>query len=255
MFKILKTLGFPVSTRPFAQLFLALVALDTAFIVTHLGLRLGEGLGIFAALPERWNIISDYGWPEMFNHVKWAGVVLCLAALYLRTRLPVFAAMAVGYVIVLADDRLGLHEAGGEALALRLPILHRLGMAPHEAGELVMWAMFGSVIVFVAVLGFLATPRAERGVAKPFLLAFLGVLFFGVGMDVVQEPFRMIPGEALQYWTIYALRLIEDGGEMYMTSLNLAVAVTTLVAYRAATALAVRPVAGADDMGDARALH
>jgi hypothetical protein len=241
MFGLMTRMGFPASTNLFRTLFLTLIVVDTAFIAIHLGYRLGLGLGVFATFPRTWSIISDYGLPEMFNHLKWLAIVLSLITLYVLSRIPLFASLAAIYTIILADDKLQLHERGGEALALRFDILHRLGMASYQAGEMVIWSLLGSVILVIAFLGYFLTPPEWRRAGKPFLLAFLAVLFFGVGMDVGQEPFRMISDESLRYWTIYALRLVEDGGEMYMTSLNMAVAVTALATYRTSVRLGLDP--------------
>lgn len=233
MMKKLTALGFPTDIPSFRICLLWLVAIDTAFIAGHLVGRFGEGVDLWARLPTALNIISDDGLPEMFSHLKWAVVVLCLIALYVMSRIPLFAAMAVIYLIVLADDRLGIHEAGGEFLGAQVPLLGQLGMAPHQAGELVIWAGLGLIIIAVAAIGYFKTTREQRGVGKPFVLAFAGCMLFAIGLDTAQEPLRNIPDEAVSFWTRYGLQLIEDGGEMYMTSLNAAVAIATFIGYRA----------------------
>lgn len=211
----------PLSVGRSIRLFWLLVAIDLAFPAIFLGLRFLQGIDMIAAVPRPFDIFSDAGLAERFNHAKWAGIAALMLALHFATRIPAFLAMAALFVAILADDAFRIHEQGSETLAHLWPDMPRLGMTAAEAGEVATWAALGLVLVPILLLGLLRTPRVWWPVVARPMAGFAGILAFAVGLDVAQQPLWHQSSGAVLYWGKMGMGLIEDTGEAVCGSLTL----------------------------------
>lgn len=199
-----------------------LVLIDLALAGIFVALRGMQSLDLATRVPQLWDIMHDESLAERFNHLKWAAIVLLLLTLWHRLRVPGLLAMAALFTVVMADDALRLHERMGETLALRWPAMPTLGLTPSGMGELVAWALLGLITAPALIWGLVTTPRIWwRRLSAP-LLGFAGVLFFAIGVDMVQQPLWHLENKAVFYWGKLALGTIEDTGEAVFASLTLA---------------------------------
>lgn len=222
MRRVVDLFRFPDAPRLVSHWFWALVAVDLALVALFIALRLMQGFDMIPRMPPRFDIFSDTGLPERFNHAKWAGISFLLLLTFHRLRVPALLAMSLLFTFILADDSLRLHERGSDALATLWPGMPTLGMTQAEAGEVATWALLGAIIVPVLIWGFLSTPRDWWPRVRWPMLGFAGVLFFAIGMDVAQQPFWFVDNQAIFYWGKTGLGLIEDTGEAVFGSLTLA---------------------------------
>jgi hypothetical protein len=161
---------------------------------------------------------------EWFNYLQTIMCVTLLLGVYRATRQPVYAAWAMVFSIVVADDSLMLHERASHYFVGALGIPALPGLRPHESGELLAWAMIGIVLVGILWWGFARSGRSARIAGAVLALAFAALIFFAIGLDILHVAFAQT-GTAL-----YALfAVLEDGGEMLSIGLACALA---LLLYR-----------------------
>lgn len=121
-----------------------------------------------------------------------AGILL-LVALWLRRRQPVYAAWALAFGWVVADDILALHERGGSALVEAWALPAPFGFDPQYLGEALVWALVGPVLILIVVLAHRRAEPVARRHSK-LLLAAAGVLvFFAVGVDTLATLVERAP--------------------------------------------------------------
>jgi hypothetical protein len=153
--------------------------------------------------------------PEIYEYVKLAAAALVMLVAWAMRRLPLYAAWTVALLILLADNALQVHEQVAATTRRALGISQSILGPINEA--VVLGAIAGLVLI-VLVLGYRATsdPAARRFTRHGFvLLVALGLL--AVGGDLVHKvvgPDWKTP-----------MALIEEGGELVVMSLLLALVV------------------------------
>ena len=208
--------------------FLTLATIDIVLILlTTAGLLLKLG-GHLESVPSRLMITHDWSYGEMFNYAKWfTAVCLCLA-LWRHTSSLLYAGFAVTFAILLADDALQIHENLGARLADLGGPGAQLGLRARDFGELQVWFVLGLIVVGALVVGFRWGRRQDWGVGIALVGALSGVVFCGALVDMIAVAFnKMMPDGMLTTLILWAMHLLEDGGEMIFASLCLAVLVST----------------------------
>ncbi len=161
---------------------------------------------------------KDRGYPELGGYLVQADVVSCRGLLLLLRRRPVYAAWGVVFGIALLDDGLHLHERLGGRLVRVLDLPAEIaGVDRQSIGEL---AVFG-VLSVVPLLAVVVLHRREDAQAREHsrvLAVLLGALvFFGVVVDVLHS----VVGGSGDVAMVFGL--VEDGGELVVLSVTLAV--------------------------------
>lgn len=207
------SLAFPVATPVYRRVVAPLIALDLLFIGLHAALSVAATARWLGAPPESLRITADHSRPEIFNYTKFAVTVACLAAAFRRTRLPLFASLAMIFLLVLLDDSLLIHEQLG----------NRLGALTgwDKSGELVAFAGFGVIIIVILVPGLWGLHRAIR----PQAVRFVGVLVALAVCGVVIDFVHALLDNSLALYDDKLAGLAEDGGEMLIASVATAYAV------------------------------
>lgn len=211
-------------TGIFAGLLAVLLAADGLLILLHIlhslhDMRVIGDAGRMVA-DRRFLVSEDLGYGEVFGYLKSFAVAVALVACYLRARAPVFAALAFTFAVVVLDDSLRIHEFFGhlteEALALR----PAFGLRAQDLGELMVWSALGAVVAAALAVGFRRSGREARTLASVFLGLIALLVFFAVGIDMLQIALGGAFRGAHRVWTV-----IEEGGEMATLSLTCACAV------------------------------
>lgn len=204
---------------------LLLLALDSLFIYvsTTVDPRFiaytanGTPYSLSSTVNWRWLLEGEGSYGERFQYAKEFLLTLVFLAVFWRTRAPLALVGAAFFFYTFFDDMLGWHE--GIAFWLK----HNLGtswalLGRQSLNEVLVFAAFGGFFAFLTLLAYRQSSPGERSVAHIFF-ALLGLLFFcGVGLDLLHALFK----------SITILPLIEDGGEMIVTSLLLVASLVIL---------------------------
>jgi hypothetical protein len=233
---MLSRLGFPAkfpSGAPYFRRALVLFwTLDAMLIAAFIIARFLVFVGIIRFVPDWLGIAKEYSAPESFNYFKWFVCVVCLAVAWYRSRVTLFACLAVLFAMVFADDMFLGHETFGQMLHDAVGIPPTLGIDGKQIGEMVIFGCMGVIALLLIALGYrLSTdafwPFVHRYLIVIFLLGITGVLF-----DGVHHMASNLPDSRGTTILEIALTLIEDGGEMILASLAAAYAVGAAFAVR-----------------------
>ncbi len=205
-------------TPPFVPLLAALLAADAILILLHVLNQLydmgfiGGAAGALAG--PGFLIDEEMGYAETFNNAKAVVGAAALFFCYGRTREPVFAALGFALALVVLDEGVRYHELTGTAIRNYLALSPALGVRPQDLGELMAWAMLGSVAAVALAAGFRHSGQQARRIALLFLALFAVLAFFGIVVDMLHIVFGGAFRGAKRLGTV-----IEDGGEMATLSL------------------------------------
>lgn len=198
----------------FIALHAAHVAAGTSFDPGHLLISAG-----FHA--PRFSLDADQSYAEWLGYLMLAIIVVTFIRLSQRFRDPVYFALIFIFTFTLADDSLRIHETLGAKLANLLALPSAFGLRGAEFGELLAWGLFA-----VPLLGFLAfalwrSHGRHRTVGLVITGWFFLLAFFGAGVDMVHSMIRHkgLVGEIAGF--------IEDGGEMMVVAVILALSLST----------------------------
>lgn len=206
----------------FKKFFIAMLAIDFAFVLVHIVLRGLEAAEVIEAVPPLLSVFGDIGLAERFNHMKWLVIVVLMLILFYRLRVPVFLAFAAIFTLIFADDALRLHERGSVLINAYWPNLPTFGMSSAEMGELVIWAALGVIVVPIILWGMFATDRRWWPNALLILTGLGGLVFFAIGVDVMQEPLHHIQTPGVAYWLLQVTGVVESAGESFFATFTTA---------------------------------
>lgn len=217
---------------------LPLLALDVLLISQHAVLYVLHDLGRVSGLPQLLDITQEGSVSEFLNWGKWLVISLLLLVLWTRTKMSTALGFAVAFAVIAADDILMLHEGKGSALVSQLGLEDRLGLRAQDMGELLVYALLGTIVAGAILLGLLAADAGGRRVGRVLLAFLASLVFFAVGFDMLHALLANVRG------LNFLLGMIEDGGEMIVGSLCLAFCAGLLaLAPRAEPAAAHYPIA------------
>lgn len=196
---------------------MALLSVDLGLVLLHSALGYLLMVNALDAIPDLLRIDRDFGLGETFGYAKWAALVAIMVTAYLRSRAPVFLALAALWLFALADDSLQLHEN------VALAVLSRLPSKTIDTGviEVAFFIAAGAILMLPASLALIRSTARQRLQIAPLILLFAGVVACGMGVDFVHS---LVEGNTL---IAGILGIIEDGGEMVFMSAMLAYALGT----------------------------
>ncbi len=188
-----------------------LLALDALVI----GLHVATGV-LLPRIPEMLNITTEFGLAESIGYAKWMAIIAVLLMAWSITGSRVLFPFAVIFAVMLADDMLQLHEHIGHRLAAR-QLAPAIGpLRPHEVGEII-----GYAALFLPLMPPLLRAWSLSGKRGEHLTgSLLGlILLFGVFGVVIDALHPVFGGTRIADALLY---LVEDGGEIVVSSLILA---------------------------------
>ncbi|WP_344246960.1 hypothetical protein [Isoptericola hypogeus] len=192
-----------VRSGPAAGLLAMLLVVVLGLVAGFLGYRfVGRPVDPAFALAREW------GFGEVLFAVMTVWTVGLLVVIAARSRMPVAGVWAGAFAVLLADDRLTLHERYGPRLA------RRFGVDDASTGELV-WLLVVALVVGAVMLvaHFRASPE---GRAFSAVLVLLTVALFGIGVVLdwlhgfLENPLAIV------------VTALEDGGELAVMSVVVA---------------------------------
>lgn len=190
-------------------LLFAILVIDFLFM----GLHTLKSLG-YLHNPE-FSVTKNFGYAESFQYLKAAFIAGCFLLLASRHKRPLFYCWAAVFTYILLDDSLEIHEALGFKLSDFVTRNFEIGLG-GTAGELVVFGLFG--LLLLVPLGWYFYKERNKDlkiVSQDLLILFGGMLFFGMGVDVLHD--FAVTGTVING----LLGLMEDGGEMVILTLIL----------------------------------
>lgn len=181
----------------------------------------------------RWHADTDVSFAELLGSAQlFAAAVVLLMLTLQRQSSYVFLGWGLLFIVMVMDDLGRLHEAGSRLLraVVELPALP--GLRPGDTGEMIAWAALGVVPLTVLIIMHRRATAVDRADSWAFAALLVFMLFFAVGVDMVDVAVRPWGG----WWFIVTMMSIETFGEI--------MASTLIFGY--ALALAVRPAASTD---------
>lgn len=195
-----------VSSTWATKLLVLMLIGDITFILLHFAAR-SSGLD----LPSGFYLHRDGGYPEIWQYLKFTGIVFLLASITMRRRSPLYLHWALLFSYLLLDDALRLHERGGLWLAETVGLPALLQLRPRDLGELAVTVTAGLFFLTTLTFTYQLSRRRGREFSQSVLLMLLALVAFGVVADMLQEMAR---AGWLRAW----LAVIEDGGELLVAS-------------------------------------
>lgn len=161
------------------------------------------------------SIHRDQGLPELYQYLKWLGIVVLLAYLSRQWRFRGYAAWALLFGYLLCDDAFSIHEHAGGYIAGLLQGTPPWGLRLQDLGELAATGIAAGLLFIPLAAAVRKGPDEFRRVSRGLFLLLLALAFFGVALDMVHTAMR-------SGWKAdFLLGFIEDGGEMGVASLIL----------------------------------
>ncbi|GGC87250.1 hypothetical protein GCM10011512_12710 [Tersicoccus solisilvae] len=195
------------------------LALMAANVLYYTGPHEGA-LAVFDS--PRFNGDNDRSWPEVAGYAAMSVATLAMIGLAVRRRRAVYAAWALVFAVMTADDSYALHERGAKLILQHVSLPSIAGLRPQDAGELGVWAGGGLVLAALVVLAHRRADALGRQDTRRLALLLVALAVFAVGIDMGAELLaRVVTGEGALAW----LALIESGGELFVMCL---IAVTSL---------------------------
>ncbi|MEZ4793738.1 MAG: hypothetical protein R2783_09830 [Gelidibacter sp.] len=119
------------------------------------------------------------------------------------------------YILLLLDDSMQFHERFGTWVSQKFNYVPMLGLRAQDFGELTYDALFGTIFISFIAIGYYYGNEVYRKINIDLFLLFCLLLFFGVGVDMIDEMFED------NRWSVLFFNLFEDGGEMIALSIIL----------------------------------
>lgn len=199
-----------------------LVSTDLFFVAAHVVLHLARDAGyrVDAVWLAFFSITSDDSPAEMIDSAKLTLIVGLLVFAYFRTKAPVFLAAATAFGYAMLDNLLMIHEqAAAATTGMFGPVILFGGLRWQDVAELAALGVPG--LLFLIVLWSCAHKRSDCEIV--FAFAFGGALVaLGAFAAVVDCVHQVVEGYSIFIGKI--LSVVEDGGEMVILSLTVALA-------------------------------
>lgn len=216
-----KTSAPAVSRR--LLLLIALLAIDFVFMGLHVVHKVTN------LLPDpRFAISQDDGFSEQFEYVEYLAIIAGLIYLCRIGFSWVYAAWAIIFSYLLADDSLTIHEIAGRVVSVQFGLPSAFGLRPEDLGEILVSGLAGGVFTLMLAGAHLVSPPPQRRANLILLALLVALAFFGVVVDAL----HVLAG-ADSLLLKGAVGVIEDGGEMVVMSVNVYVVLGMCVQRRA----------------------
>lgn len=212
-----RVLDFRALRRSSGLLLLVLFLLvDIGLVALHLLVGVGA-----SGLPH-YHLGVDRSYSEAVIYIKLGWITVLALLLARRRHTPVFAALALGSLLLLIEDAFTLHEQIGWHLngwvLATFPALGTFGLLSFQVGELLWLGALGTVILGMFVVGYVRADARDRCDALSIAVFFGIVAFFAVVVDTIHS--FSAPGSLSDA----ILTLVEDGGELIALSPAVALA-------------------------------
>jgi hypothetical protein len=186
-----------------SKILLLLLLADFAFVLSHIIYRIIPGSN------DIYSIDTDGGYAEMFQYIKEYWILIILLILALRRKRIIYFAWSSLFLYFLLDDSLRIHERFGIYLAKYFEFKPMFELRAQDFGELAVSVIVGLLLFSFIGVSYLFSDTVAKRISKHLFIWVMVLAFFGVMVDML-HPIIPMGGS-----------LIEDGGEMLVTSIIL----------------------------------
>ncbi|MGC1428290.1 MAG: hypothetical protein WA822_06840 [Albidovulum sp.] len=213
---------WPAGAVPFRNALILFWAIDLSLLAAYVGGRVLVFLGQIDAVPDMLGIAKEYSLPEGFNYLKWALCLTCMLVIFFKSRVALFACLAVLFAMILADDSLLIHENYGLEISDALGFEPMINLTAKQLGELAVFGIMGTIAMILIFIGYWQSPREFWPFAHRYLLVIFALAIVGVALDAVHAIFWDLTSGRFRNIVTLVMNLLEDGGEMIFASLGVA---------------------------------
>lgn len=198
-------------TRSASLLLTLLMCADVVFIILHVIYFQTQLI-----TDPLFSLSKDNGYSEFHQYTKYLWLIILLAGISVTTKTPGYLAWVTLFTYFLGDDALQIHERYGRIIAENLNFSLPLNIRLQDIGELIVTSLAGIIIFPLLALAYWRGTAHFRKISLD-IATFLAILiFFGVAVDMVHEA---VSAEGILDHLVF--RILEEGGEMIVTSLLL----------------------------------
>ncbi|MBU7579523.1 MAG: hypothetical protein KAF27_03495 [Porphyrobacter sp.] len=172
-----------------------------------------------AHLPAHFFMSSDYSFGEFLEYGMTACAAVFMGLCWLRARSPVYLANAILFAWLTLDNAYEYHEEFGLALAPVLPVPGWLPLHANHLGELIFFAIVGTIWLAGMVSAHRRAERREAAYGVLIGACIAGTAVFGVFVDLLTS----LGEHSLTVLNVFAF--VEDEGEFAMILVMFAVSV------------------------------
>ena len=201
-----------------------LLVIDLGLLLAYFVVYYLKHLGVVDAAPDLLRIEAQWGLGSSLMYLKWLALIVLLAASWRRLYQPLLLSLAAIFLFLLVDDVMGVHERLGSEITRLLHYRDLWGLRGNDFGKLTFWALAGGACLVVFLGGYLQSDRRTRRIGQLFLLGIAGLVLVGIGIDLVGVLAKQLDASLLGRAVRFGLRVAEDGGEMILASLLVALA-------------------------------
>lgn len=181
-----------------------LLITDLLFILIHIAYKLKFISG------DLFSIEEDFGYAEVYQYIKEFWIVILLSSLVIKTKEIIYLSWSFLFFYLLLDDSLQIHEIFGSHLVSYLEIQSKFNLRAQDFGELMISAIFGSLLFSFIGLSYFRSNKKRKIISKNILIMVTLLAFFGVFIDMLHSVIS---------WGTAIWGLIEDSGEMFIMSI------------------------------------
>ena len=191
--------------------------LSAALVAAALALFLGFGAWAEAEAPAfvawHFDLSRDHSAAEFFGYVLSGLTAAFLALAWWRSGLSLYAAFALLFLFVLADDALQYHEGFARHVLKPLLDIPRMpGGRIQDTAEVLAWGIAAVALAVPLLLALRQWAAGKTGLVLTLAVPIGMLGAFGVGADVLHS---MVPPSRLDT----VIGIAEDGGELIALSL------------------------------------
>ena len=194
-----------------ATLFLALLLFaDLLFIILHL-------VHSITPLLNSWFYsLSWYkSYAEVYQYLKWLWIIFLLVNLSRLRRSFSYMAWVLVVIFFLCTDVLSIHNIFGRYLADKLPLLFSFELSAQDLGVLIASIVASMFLPSLIGYTYYRGSQAFKKISRDMLLLVLGLIFFGIFIDMIHDL------ESSGRRAYFILETIENSGETLVVSLIL----------------------------------
>ncbi|HYI33378.1 MAG TPA: hypothetical protein VEX88_07955 [Glaciibacter sp.] len=166
---------------------------------------------------------------ELYGHLQLLAAIVALVLVWRATRVGVYAAWALAFAALVADDFFQIHERVGEMLVDTFSLPAVAGLRPQDLGELVVWAAAGIVVGGLLVVTHLRAGPRHRSDSWLLAASAAVLALFAVALDMVDAVVKRMTGQGT---LTSLLDYAESAGELLTMTLMLFVALAIWVRQR-----------------------
>lgn len=214
---------FSFVTAPFRTVLLWLVLVDLTFMLVNVALVFAVRADLIAEVPRLLKVTQDRSLPEGFNYLKWATISFSLIWLALRDKWLAPLLWAAVFAIIFLDDSFQLHEWLGHDVATKASLPSAPYLSGDDLGELIVFVLLGCFVSGSGMVLLFRSGAPGRALTLRYLFVIAALAVFGVGVDALHRSVvDLVTNTALETILPQIAGLIEDGGEMLVGSLAVA---------------------------------